>query len=330
MSRIANSTQTVSFQAFGGVDVLELVEIEMPHPRPGEVLVEVLVAGINHIEAYIRRGQFVDHIDCAENQTQGSDFAGIVLEVGEGVTTLRRNAEVLGHARLSSQAYHVVVPASNLVVKPKHLPWEVAGALFLAGLTAYDTIESVNIRPGDAIVVSAAAGGVGSIEIQLAKLKGATVIGTCGERNFDYLRQLGVKPVVYGDGLAERIEKLAPNGVAAYLDNFGVDGADISAALGVDPSRFTSSDDRKACELAAIVPDAEAAAHNTQVLGMLADLAGSRAISLLISGYYPFGLVQEAFDDLETRHARGKIVLGMKPAHSYGITKARSIHDAMD
>ncbi|MCU1482008.1 MAG: putative oxidoreductase [Subtercola sp.] len=330
MTRIPSSTQTVQFSEFGGVDVLELVEIEMPHPGPGEVLVEVLVAGINHIEAYIRQGLFADDIPTSANQTQGSDFAGIVIEVGEGVTRFTRNAEVLGHARLSSHAYHVVVSADNLVAKPKQLSWEVAGSLFLAGLAAHDLVEAAHISPGETIVVSAAAGGVGSIEIQLAKLRGATVIGTCGERNFDYLRQLGVKPVVYGDGLADRIELLAPNGVAAYLDNFGQNGADIAAQLEVDPARYASSDERKRIEVTAIDPDEHERARNTLVLARLAELAATRQISVLISGYYPFGLVHEAFDDLETRHARGKIVLGMKPAHSYGVVKARTYADAAE
>src|ERR1700712_3907461 len=154
MSRIATSTQTVQFSEFGGVDVLELVEVAMPHPGPGEVLVEVLWAGINHIEAYIRQGLFADEVVTTSHQTQGSDFAGIVIEVGEGVTKFKRNSEVLGHAQLSSQAYHVVVAADNLVAKPRQLSWEVAGSLFLAGLAAHDLIEAAHIEPGDTVVVS--------------------------------------------------------------------------------------------------------------------------------------------------------------------------------
>lgn len=330
MSRTALSTKTVQFAEFGGVEVLDFVEVRMPEPGPGEVLVEVLAAGINHIEAYIRQGQFADRIPTSRQQTQGSDFAGIVLAVGNGVTQFKRNSEVLGHARMSSHAYHIVVKASSLVAKPKQLPWEVAGALFLAGLAAHDLVEQVRVGAGDTVVVSAAAGGVGSIEIQLAKLKGATVIGTCGERNFDYLRQLGIKPVVYGDGMAERIEKLAPEGVDAYLDNFGQHGAAIAEELGVPADRYTSSEHRRDIELAAIDPDEATEKHNTEVLAKLAQLAAGRQVSVLISGYYPFGFVRDAFDDLEKRHARGKIVLGMKPAHNLTVMKARDVSDARD
>ncbi|MEA9984978.1 MULTISPECIES: NADP-dependent oxidoreductase [Subtercola] len=328
MSRIAATTKSVQFSEFGGVEVLDLVETAMPHPGPGEVLVEVLVAGINHIEAYIRRGLFADEVATANPQTQGSDFAGIVLEVGEGVTKFRRNSEVLGHARMSSQAYHVVVSADNLVEKPRQLAWEVAGALFLAGLAAHELIDAVHVSEGETVVVSAAAGGVGSMEVQLAKARGANVIGTCGERNFDYLRQLGVKPVIYGDGIVERIEKLAPDGVAAYIDNFGQDGSEIADKLGVDSSRFRSSNDRKIIELAAITPDAELARHNTQVLEKLTKMTAEHSLTVLISGYYPIHLVRQAFDDLEKHHARGKIVLGMRPAHNVSVMKARDIADA--
>ncbi|MDF2443246.1 MAG: hypothetical protein JWR01_1449 [Subtercola sp.] len=330
MSRTALSTKSVQFAEFGGVEVLEFVEEPMPVPRPGEVIVEVLAAGINHIEAYIRQGQFADQLETSAHQTQGSDFAGIVVAVGNGVTEFKRNSEVLGHARMSSHAYHIAVKASSLVAKPKQLSWEVAGSLFLAGLAAHDLVDQVRVGHGDTVVVSAAAGGVGSIEIQLAKLRGATVIGTCGERNFDYLRQLGITPVVYGDGMVERIEKLAPDGVDAYIDNFGQSGASIAEELGVDSRRYSSSEHRRDLELAAICPDESAEKHNTDVLTKLAALATDRQISVLISGYYPFGFVREAFDDLEKRHARGKIVLGMKPANGLSIRKARDVSDARD
>ncbi|RFA11857.1 zinc-binding dehydrogenase [Subtercola boreus] len=330
MSRTALSTTSVQFAEFGGVEVLEFVDVRMPEPGPGEVLVEVLAAGINHIEAYIRQGQFADRIETSRHQTQGSDFAGIVIAVGNGVTQFKRNAEVLGHARMSSHAYHIVVKATSLVAKPKQLPWEVAGSLFLAGLAAHDLVDQVRVGQGDTVVVSAAAGGVGSIEIQLAKLRGATVIGTCGERNFDYLRQLGIKPVVYGDGIIERIEKLAPDGVDAYIDNFGQNGAALAEELGVDPKRFSSTEHRRDLELETICPDEATEKHNTDVLTKLAQLAADRQVSVLISGYYPFGFVRDAFDDLEKRHARGKIVLGMKPAHGQTVMKARDVSDARD
>ena len=308
--------RSVQITSHGGVDVIDIVETERPVPGPGEVLVEVLAAGINHVEAYLRQGVYHGELDVHLPIGQGSDFAGLVSTVGAGVTSFAKGSEVIGHTSMASHATFIVVPASNLVKKPASLSWEVAGSLFLAGLAAEDAVESVGIGRGDVVVVSAAAGGVGSIEAHLAMAKGATVIGTCGERNFDYLRQIGVKPVVYGAGLADRIRTMAPRGVAAFLDNFGQDNPDVAAELGVGPERFRSSEDRRRVELAAMQPTDEESQNQTRILAKLAGMAADRSLNILISGFYPFDQVREAFDDLEKRHARGKIVLGMRPVNS--------------
>ncbi len=320
--------RTVQFDEFGDAGVLKIVERETPRPGPGEVLVEVIAAGTNHIEGMVRAGRLADEIPSEFPQTQGTDFAGIVRELGDGVTAFKRGAEVVGHTTRSAHATYVVVPAANLVVKPRTLIWEVAGALYLAGLAAIDTVDSLHLGAGDTLVVSAAAGGVGSIETQLARLSGATVIGTCSERNFDYLRQQGVKPVLYGEGMADRIRQLAPRGVTAFVDNFGQDGHEVAADLGVDPSRFRSSLDRKAIEVAALTADAEFEAHATRQLQRLVTLAATGAISVLISGFYPLDHVADACDDLDKLHSRGKIVLGMHPASPFRVLKARDVADS--
>lgn len=321
----------VTFNTYGGVEVLDIVEIESPVAGPGEVVVEVLAAGINHVEAYVRQGLFEGKVPVAFPQRQGSDFAGLVTSIGPGVTSFARGSEVLGHANMTSHATFIVVPQSHLVAKPASLSWEVAGSLFLAGLAANDAVQAVHVGPGDTVVVSAAAGGVGSMEAHLAMNTGATVIGTCGERNFDYLRQIGVKPVVYGDGLAERIRSLAPRGVHAYIDNFGRDNPGVAEDLGVASSRFRSSDHRRDIELAAMHPTPEQAETHTRVLAGLAGLAADRTINVLISGFYPFTRIRDAFEDLEQRHARGKIVLGMRPVdnsfHGLGARKVRDEHE---
>lgn len=321
---IARSVQIASY---GGVEVLDIVETERPVPGHGEVLVEVLAAGINHVEAYLRQGMYNGELHVELPMGQGSDFAGLVSAIGEGVTSFARGSEVVGHTSMASHATFIIVPARNLVAKPASLSWEVAGSLFLAGLAADEAVQSVGVGQGDVVVVSAAAGGVGSIEAHLAMAKGATVIGTCGERNFDYLRQIGVKPVVYGDGLAERIRALAPRGVAAFIDNFGQDNPDVAEQLGVPSTRFRSSDHRREVELKAMQPTADEAVSQTRVLAKLAGLAADRKLNVLISGFYPFDRVREAFDDLEKRHARGKVVLGMRPVnnsfHGLGGRKVR-------
>lgn len=301
--------------------MLEFVDSPPPTPGPGEVVVEVLAAGINHIEAYVRQGLFADSVPVVFPQRQGTDFSGLVTAIGEGVTSFAKGSEVLGHVVMGSHANYVAVPQSQLVAKPANLSWEVAGSLFLAGLAANDAVEAVRVAPRDIVVVSAAAGGVGSMEAHLAMAKGATVIGTCGERNFDYLRQIGVKPVVYGDGLADRIRAIARGPVSAYIDNFGRDNHAVAEELGVSPARFRSSEDRRDIEVQALRPTADQSVAHTRVLAKLAGLAADRALNVLISGFYPFDRVHEAFEDLEQRHARGKIVLGMRPVDNsfYGL-----------
>lgn len=322
-----NQARAVKFSRFGGVDELEIVEIERPTAGPGEVVVEVLTAGINHVEAYLRLGQLADEFPMDFPQGQGSDFAGLVVAVGDGVTAFSRGSEVVGHAAMSSHATHVVVPEINLVLKPAALSWEIAGSLFLAGLAANDAVEAVHVGKGDTVVISAAAGGVGSMEAHLALGRGATVIGTCGELNFDYLRNIGVKPVFYGAGVADRIKALAPRGVNAFLDNYGKDNLEVARELGVGPDRFRSSEDRRDIELRAIRPTAEDAAAHTRVLAKITELAALRTVNVLISGFYPFDRIRDAFEDLEQHHSRGKIVLGMRPVndafHGLGGRKVR-------
>nr|WP_258072949.1 NADP-dependent oxidoreductase [Rathayibacter rathayi] len=329
MSRLSpTSSRVVQYSRFGDADVLEIAEVERPRPGPGEVLVEVLAAGVNHMEAFIRQGLFDSDHSAAFPMRQGTDFSGVVVALGEGVTDIKLRSDVVGHALVGSHATHVVVPRRNLVAKPASVSWEVGGALFLAGVTAWRALEATQVGPDDTVVVSAAAGGVGSLEIQLAKLRGASVIGTCGERNFDYLRQIGVKPVVYGDGIAERICAAARDGVTVFLDNFGGENDALADELGIAAGRFHSSDDRKEIELRAVWPDAETAQRDTEILSELVGLVAEQKLRVLVSGFYPFDQVQDAFDDLEKRHSRGKIVLGMNPVDPGHITKARDIHEA--
>jgi len=326
--------RTVQFDHFGGVEALELVEMEKPVPGPGEVLVEVLAAGVNHIEAFLRQGRYGEDFPVDFPSGQGSDFSGIVRGIGDGVSRVAKGAEVMGHAEMCSHSNYIVVPERNVVAKPRNLSWEVAGALFLAGVAAEDAVQAVHPGPGDTVVISAAAGGVGGIEAHLALHRGATVIGTCGARNFDYLRNIRVKPVLYGDGLADRIRAAAPGPVTAYIDNFGGDNVSVSEELGVAPARFRSSADRLAVEMRAIRPTPEQAIEHTRVLAKLAGLAADRVVNVLISGFYPFASVREAFDDLEKHHARGKIVLGMNAVDSsyHGVsgTKLREVLEDSD
>lgn len=320
---------TFEYDRNGGVNVLQQRTRPVPSPGPDEVLVEVVTAGVNHIDGFIRSGREVAWADEPFPRGSGSDFAGIVL-AGDADGRFRRGDEVIGHLRQGAHASHVIAPIGALVRKPAGVTWETAGGLFLAGATALDTLDDLRVGPGDTVVISAAAGGVGSIEAQLAKHRGARVIGTCGERNFDYLRQVGIRPVTYGAGIEERIRELAPDGVTVLIDNFGQDGHGLADALGVPRSRYRSSEHRRETELRLLRNDADSIAHATALLARLAHLADERAFTLLISGYYPLTELASAYEDLQHLHARGKIVLGTHPVTTYRTLKARDVQEARD
>lgn len=328
MSKIPEQAKVVEYDQSGDIDVLELRTLPLRAPAAGEVTVEMICAGINHIDGFIRSGKEADAADDPWPRRSGSDFAGIVVAIGDGVTDFARGAEVIGHVRSGAHASYLTVATTALVPKPKGLTWEAAGGLFLAGATALETLDDLKIGAGDTVVISAAAGGVGSIEAQLAAHRGATVIGTCGDRNFDYLRQLGIKPVRYGDGIADRIRRVAGGPVTAMIDNFGQDGRELADELGVPEGRYRSSADRRDTELRLLREDADSVAHGTELLGRLALLAQSRAFTLLISGLYPLDDIAEAYTDLQKLHSRGKVLLGTHLVNTYRIIKARDVHEA--
>ena len=209
----------------------------------------VKAAGINPGEISIREGRLDARWPATFPSGEGSDLAGVVQSVGDGVTEFAAGDEVLGWTEeRASHAELVVVPDDQLVAKPPSVPWEVAGSLFVVGMAGYASVQAVAPQEGETVVVSAAAGGVGSVAVQLARRTGATVIGLAGERNHDWLRRHGVVPVTYGDGQADRIREAAGGPVDAFIDTFGGGYVDLAIELGVDPQRINTISDREAGE----------------------------------------------------------------------------------
>lgn len=311
----------------GDAGVMKRHAYPLPAPRPGEVSVQVVATGINHIESFIRSGAESDWHDEPWPRSSGSDFAGIVRAVPVEGSPYRRGDEVIGHVRAGAHATHLNIATANLVPRPRSLGWEVAAGLYLAGATAIETLDDLSIGAADTIVVSAAAGGVGSIEVQLAKRRGARVIGTCGERNFDYLRQLGVIPVRYGAGIAERIRTAARGPVTAFIDNYGKDGSDIADELGVPEDRRRSSADRRDIELRLLRDDADSTAQGTELLRRAAAHAANGDFRLLVSGIYHLEDIAEAYDDLTHLHSRGKVVLVTSPVSRVRTLRAREVFE---
>jgi NADPH:quinone reductase-like Zn-dependent oxidoreductase len=305
-------TKAVRFDRYGDIDVLEVRDVEKPVPAAGEVLVAVKAAGINPGEAMIRKGALHDRWPATFPSGQGSDLAGVVAEIGPGVHGFSAGDEVIGFTeRRESQAEFVSVPADHLTAKPKSVPWEVAGAVFVAGTTAYAAVRSVNLTPGDTVAVAGAAGGVGSIAVQLAKRAGATVLGIAGPANDDWLTSHGVAPVNYGDGLAERLRTAAPDGrIDAFLDFFGGGYVELAVTeLGVIPERVDTIIDFPAVERFGVQTAGNADASNAQVLAELAELIAAGELEVPIAEVFALDDVQRAYRALEQRHTRGKIVL---------------------
>src|ERR1700758_3062855 len=217
----ATKARAVRFDRYGGRDVLYVADIDRPSPGAGEVLVEVRAAGINPGEAGIRSGALHERFPATFPSGEGSDLAGVVLDVGDGVSDFAVGDEVLGFSfQRSSHATHTTVPVDQLIHRPPQLSWEAAGSLYVVGATAYAAVRSVAPQQGETVAVSAAAGGVGSLVVQLLALRDVRVLGIASAGNAEWLRAHGVVPVEYGDGLAQRLRQAAPGRLYALLHLF--------------------------------------------------------------------------------------------------------------
>ena len=302
--------QAVRFDEYGGVDVLRVAEVDRPVPGPGQVLVRMRAAGINPGEAKIRRGQLAHRFPATFPSGQGSDLAGVVEELGPGVTGFAVGDEVIGFTdNRASHAELVVTAAANLIHKPAGVSWEAAGSLYVAGATAWAMVRAVAAGPGDVVVVSGAAGGVGSIAVQLAKIAGATVIGLASEANHPWLTSHGVIPVRYGEGVADRIEAASGGRVDAFLDTQGGGYVELAIELGVRPERIDTIADFSAKQTYGVKIDGNAVGGNAQVLAELAALVDQGRLEIPIANTYPLARVQDAYRELEQGHTHGKIVL---------------------
>jgi NADPH:quinone reductase-like Zn-dependent oxidoreductase len=308
----ANMPRAVQFDHYGGIDVLQLAEVEKPVPKDREVVVRVKAAGINPGEAKIREGLLHSMFPASFPSGEGTDFAGIVDSVGEWVTKFKTGDEVAGYTHnRASQADYVLSDEANLTLKPSNVSWEIAGSLFVTGTTAYAAVGAVDIKDEDKVVVSGAAGGVGSIAVQLAKLKGARVFGIAGDHDLDWLRSLSVTPISYkGEhtDVEARIRGTAPN-PSAFIDTVGEGYVKMAIKLKIKPERIDTIVDFKTAQLhgAKTVGGSEAA--SATVLKILLDDIASGSLVVPIAKTFKLEEVHQAFDFLEHEHHRGKVVL---------------------
>ena len=303
--------KAVMFDEYGGVEVLDLREVPRPTPGPGQVVVAVRAAGINIGEAKIRDGPVRQIFPATFPSGQGSDLAGVVDEVGPDVDVFAVGDEVIGFTNeRASHAEYVMVEATNLTPKPPTVPWEVAGALFVAGATGFAAVRAVAPQAGEAVVIAGAGGGVGVFATQLAARTGARVIALASERHHAWLREHGAVPVAYGDGVSARVVSAAEGArLSAFIDLVGGGYVEIALELGIAKDRIDTIIDFAAIAKYGIKGEGGAAAASADTLAQLAHLIASGELDVPIQRSYPLDQVHAAFTELEAGHVAGKIVL---------------------
>ncbi|MER7835909.1 NADP-dependent oxidoreductase [Streptomyces sp. NPDC096040] len=302
----------ISYSRYGGPEALQYGEVKDPKVGPDTVLVKVRAAAVNPVDWKCREGHLDGVLDAVFPVVPGWDVSGVVVQPGAAVTEFAVGDEVIGYVRedflsRGTFAEYVAAPVRTLGRKPRNLSFEEAAGLPLAGLTAYQVlIHALEVKRGETVLVHAAAGGVGSLAVQIAAHLGARVIGTASERNHDFVRGLGGEPVTYGPGLAERVRGLAPEGVAAVFDTVGGEALTSSANLLAPEGRMASVADPDVVDFGGrycfVRPDAED-------LKRLAALAEQGAVTVHVSETFPLERTADAHRRSEEGHTRGKLVV---------------------
>lgn len=307
--------KAIALTRFGDADVLSLQELPDPLLGPDQVLVEVRAAGVNPVDYKVRAGYLRELMPHHTPLIPGWDVSGVVRAAGIGVRDWKPGDEVLAYARkdhvqFGAYAELISLPDRMVARKPSTVDFVTAAALPLAGLTALQSLKAVGTGQGDVVLVHAAAGGVGHLQVQIARELGAArVIGTASPRNHEFVRSLGAEPIAYGDALVDAVAELVGGDgqVDAVLDNVGGLAFEQSLQLVRDRARMTS-----------IVEGPTALEHgvsNTWArpdagqLQWLVDLVAAGTLRVEVQQTFPLAEAVKAHKLLEGGHVRGKIVL---------------------
>lgn len=306
--------RAVRFSEYGPADVLQVADVPEPHAGPGQIRVAVRASGVTPGDWYLRSGRFREQIPVSLPHIPGVDAAGIVDEIGDSVAGVRPGDHVFGFvdlARLGGANAEFAVLAA-WAPKPDALSWEQAGGAAGNVETATRALDLLGITTGGTLLIEGAAGGVGTVAIQLAVARGATVIGTASARNHEFLASLGATPTTYGPGLAERVTALAPGGVDAVLDCAGSGSLPDLVDLAGMPDRVVSIADQNAEKYGVLLTHTAgpgAGSPSTGALVGAAALAERGRFTVPVAAVFPFRDAADAHRLSETGHARGKIVL---------------------
>jgi NADPH:quinone reductase-like Zn-dependent oxidoreductase len=297
--------KAIQYSRFGGPEVLEVVELADPHPGPGQIRVAVRAAAINPIDWKMRSGMMGGELP----QTTGREVSGVVDELGDGVTDVAAGDRVFGFVAGGGGAAELALLADYAPIPPA-LDFAQAAGLPVAVETAVRTLDFLKVGAGTTLLINGAAGAVGSSATQIARARGARVIGTASPNNHGYLRSLGAEPTTYGDGLVERVRALAPGGVDAVLDAAGGGALPALVELAGGPERVvTIADYGGAQETGAEFSGGMGTGRAVHALRDIGQLIDAGQFALPVAQTFPLEQIAEAHRLSETGHVRGKLIL---------------------
>jgi len=298
------------FHAYGDLDSISVDEIEPPVPGEGEISLRVRAAGVNPIDWKILHGMLAGGEPLDGPRGIGVDVAGIVERVGPGVSSVSPGEEMLGSPISPAFAEIALSRPELLVRKPPAVSWEVAGSLAVVVGTAYATLDRLKLTAGETLLILGASGAVGSVAIQLALARGIAVIGTAGGAKLGQLERLGATPVLYGDGLAERLREAAPEGVDAALDASGHGELALAVELAGGTQRvLTIASAAGAGELGVEFHAGGGGDLSVRALEEVLPLIAAGSFEFPIAGIYDLGQVADALRESEHGHPAGKLVI---------------------
>lgn len=299
--------KAVQFNEYGGPEVLHVVEVDEPHAGPGQIRIAVRAAGVNPSDWKRRAGYFREFGPATFPLGVGSEASGIVDEIGPGVSNVSLGDPVFGWGVNTVAQYAVLTHWAH---KPDELSFEAAGGLPVNVEAASRSLNEVGVKPGETLLVSGAAGGVGSAVIQLARHRGITVIGTASPRNHDYLRQLGAIPTTYEPGLAARVRELAPEGVDAAVDLAGAGLIPELVEIVGDPSHVVSLADPTAPQYGVLF-STEPQKNRERILDEVARLYTEGGFRWRVEHIFPLEQTAAAQEMSARGHVTGKLIVSV-------------------
>ena len=302
--------RALQFTTYGGPELLSWADAQEPHAGTGQIRIAVRAASVNPIDWKMLAGAMSGGTPLAATGYLGFDAAGVVDEVGDGVTGVSVGDDVLGRGSNTQAEYAVL---DSWATKPSSVDWAVAAAAGVAGETAERGLRLLGVKAGDTVFVDGGAGGVGAATVQLAVARGAKVIASSSQANHDYLREIGATPVLYGEGVAARVQAAAGGSVDAVFDVAGKTPVGDLVSLVPEPSQVVSIANFDAAAAGARVPGGGGDSHPMEALALVADLLDQNKLVIAVHTF-PFERAAEAYRISQGGHVRGKLVLVPDPS----------------